>query len=54
MRAIMHRTIGYNIIDIVNQHSFAYHDIMPELRVFVLLSIEWTQMADFIYALKKK
>lgn len=46
--------IGYNIIDVANQLSFAYRGIAPELRVFVLLPIKSTRAADFICALEKK
>lgn len=46
--------IGYNIVNIANQLFFAYCDITPELRVFVLPSTEVTRASDFIRTLEEK
>ena len=34
--------------------SFAYRNIAPELKVFVMLHIKLIKAANFIYTLKKK
>lgn len=54
VRAIMRHGIGCNIFDVNNQLFFAYCNIAPELRVFVLPSTESTKAAEFIRALNKK
>lgn len=50
----MQHGIGYNIVNIVNQLSFAYQGIALELRVFVLLPTKSTKAADFICTLEEK
>ena len=54
VRAIIRYNIGCNIVDIVNQLSFAYRGLAPELRVFVSPPTELTKAADFIYVLEEK
>ncbi len=52
--AIMRHGIGCNIVNIVNQLSFAYRSLAPELRVFVTPPTESTKASDFIRALEEK
>lgn len=46
--------IGWNIVNVANQLSFAYRGIAPKLRVFVLPLIKSTRAANFIHALEEK
>lgn len=50
----MRYRIGCNIIDVINQVSFAYHDIISKIKVFVLPLIEATRAFDFIRILEEK
>ena len=54
VRAIMRHGIGCNIIDVVNQLSFAYRGLAPELRVFVSPPTKSTIAANFIRILEEK
>lgn len=46
--------IGYNIINITNELSFAYQGLAPELQVFVSPLTESIKAADFICVLEEK
>lgn len=46
--------IGCNIVDVVNQLSFAYKGLAPEFQVFVTLRTKSTKTSDFIRVLEKK
>lgn len=50
----MRHGIGYNIVDVASQLSFAYRGIAPELQVFVLPPTKSAKAADFIRALEEK
>lgn len=51
---ILQHSIGYNIVNIVNQQSFVYRSLASELNVFVSLVIKSTKASDFIRTLEKK
>lgn len=54
MQAIIYHEIDYIIDNVANQLFFAFWDIIPELRVFVISLIQLIKIADFICAFKKK
>lgn len=54
IHAIIYHSIGCNIINVINQLFFVYQGLVLELRVFVLLLIKSTKVANFIYTLEKK
>ena len=50
----MRHGIGWNIVDVVNQLSFTYPGIVPELKVFVSPPTKSTKVLDFIRTLEEK
>ena len=52
--AIMQHRIGYNIVNVANQLSFAYRGLAPKLQVFISPPTESTKAADFVCALEKQ
>ncbi len=46
--------IGYNIVDVANQLSFAYQGLALKLQVFVSPPIKSAKAADFIHVLEEK
>lgn len=54
VRAIIRYEISCNIVDIINQLSFTYRGVAPELKIFIPPPTQITKVSDFIYLMEEK
>lgn len=52
--AIIHYGLRYNIVDFVNQLSFTYKDLVPQLWIIITSLSNTIKATDFIPVFKKK
>lgn len=52
--AIIRYGIGYNIVNISNQLSFAYQDLAYNTRIFIFTSTTMTKASNFIKSIEEK
>lgn len=50
----MYYNIRWNIVNIATKLCLFYYDIVPELKVFILLPTKTTKPSDFICTFEKK